>query len=151
MSALPKKKMTEAEYLEIERDAEFKSEFYNGEMFPMHGSEGPYGMAGAKYEHNRVKENLSIAIGGALKGSSCQSLSSDMKVKVQATGLNTYPDNLIVCGEPIFTDEKKEVLLNPTVLIEVLSPRTETYDRSTKLRHYQLIPTLMGVHPRCTG
>ena len=143
MSAVPKRKLTEAEYLAIERAAEFKSEFFNGEMFPMQGPGGPLGMAGASYAHNRIKENLSIAMGLALRGSPCQTLSSDMKVKVKPTGLYTYPDILIVCGQPEFPDpQSTDILLNPAVIVEVLSPGTEKYDRGVKFHQYQRLATL---------
>jgi Uma2 family endonuclease len=143
MTAVPKRKLTEAEYLAIERAAEFKSEFYNGEMFPMQGPGGPLGMAGATFAHNRIKENFSIALANALRGGPCQTLSSDMKVKVKATGLYTYPDILIICGQPEFPDaESTDILLNPAVIIEVLSPSTEKYDRGAKFRQYQQLPSL---------
>src|SRR5437879_6149634 len=114
MSAAMKKKLTEAEYLAIERTAEFKSEFYNGEMYPLYGPPGPTGMAGARYEHNAVKENLAVAIANALRGGPCRTLSSDMKVKVPPSGPYLYPDVLIVCGSPEFPDaDSSDVLLNP--------------------------------------
>ncbi|MDB5306194.1 MAG: hypothetical protein JWO38_396 [Gemmataceae bacterium] len=100
MSAITKKKLTEAEYLAIERAAEFKSEFYNGEMFPMQGPRELVGMAGARFNHNRVKENLTGELFAQLRGSPCQTLSSDMRVKISSTGLQTYPDVLVVCGTP---------------------------------------------------
>jgi Uma2 family endonuclease len=141
MTALPKRKLTEAEYLAIERAAEFKSEFFNGEMFPMQGLGGPLGMAGATFVHNSVKENLSTALAYALRGGPSQVLSSNMRVK--ATALYTYPDILVVCGPPQFPDaESTDVLLNPAVIIEVLSPSTEKYDRGAKFRHYQQLPSL---------
>lgn len=143
MSAVPKRKLTEEEYLAIERTAEFKSEFFNGEMFPMQGPGGPLGMAAATFAHNAVKENLSNALANALRGGPCRTLSSDMKVKVSATGLYTYPDILIVCGKPEFPDaESTDVLLNPAVIVEVLSPATEKYDRGAKFRQYQQLASL---------
>src|SRR5436305_1257401 len=120
MSTVPKRKLTEAEYLAIERKAEFKSEFFNGEMFPMQGPGGPLGMAGAKYDHNVIKENLVAELANRLKGGPCRTLSSDMKVKVSATGSYTYPDVLILCGPPEFEDDKRDTLLNPQVIIGVL-------------------------------
>src|SRR5687767_9410634 len=95
MSAVPKARLTPEQYLAIERKAEIKSEYYNGEMFAM---------SGASRHHNRVKENLVIEIGSRLKGGPCQSCSSDMRVKVSRTGLYTYPDIVIVRGEPQFED-----------------------------------------------
>jgi Uma2 family endonuclease len=133
MSAAPKVRLTPEEYLAIERKAAFKSEFYNGEMFAM---------AGASREHNRLKENLVIEIGSRLKGGPCQSFSSDLRVKVSRTGLYTYPDIVIVCGEPQFEDAEVDTLLNPQVIIEVLSDSTEKYDRGKKARHYQQIASL---------
>ncbi|MBY0513178.1 MAG: Uma2 family endonuclease [Gemmataceae bacterium] len=136
MTALPKEKYTEAEYLARERAAEYKSEFLDGEIFAM---------SGASYFHNLVKENLVGELFQQLKGSPCRTLSSDMKVKVEATGLIAYPDVVALCGEPKFLDDRRDVLLNPVVVVEVLSPSTEKYDRRVKLRHYQRIPTLTDV------
>ena len=144
MSAVPKKLYTAEEYEARERVAEFKSEFYRGEIFPLQGSgSGPYAIAGAKFDHTRVKENLARQIGNRLECGPCQSLSSDMRVIIQATGLQTYPDVLIVCGTPKFVDDSRDCLLNPSVIFEVLSNSTASYDRGAKFRNYQLIPTLM--------
>ena len=133
MTAVPKTKLTAAEYLAIERKADFKSEFYRGEMFAM---------AGASREHNRVKENLSIEIGSRLKGSRCQTFSSDQRVLVDATGLFTYPDIVILCGPGEYAPADRDTLVNPTAIIEVLSPTTKGYDRGTKFRNYQQIASL---------
>ncbi|HEY1379828.1 MAG TPA: Uma2 family endonuclease [Gemmataceae bacterium] len=130
MSAVPKTRLTPEQYLAIERKAEFRSEFYNGEMFAM---------AGASEPHNRVKDNLVVEIGSRLKGSGCHSYSSDMRVKVSATGLYTYPDIVIVCGKPELEDAHLDTLLNPQVIIEVLSDSTAGYDRGRKYRHYKQI------------
>lgn len=145
MSALPKKKYTAEEYAALELVAEYKSEFYRGEIFPMHGHGGPIAMAGAKFGHNRVKDNLVVEISNRLKGGSCQALSSDMRVRVGLTGLETYPDILILCGPAVFADDTEMCLLNPAVVIEVLSPSTESYDRGLKFRHYGLIPGLKEI------
>lgn len=133
MSAVPKRKLTSDEYLAIERKAEYKSEFYNGEMFAM---------AGAKFPHNAVKDNLIYQLGRRLDGGRCRTLSSDQRVKIDATGLYTYPDIVIVCGEPDFEDDEFDTLLNPRVIIEILSDSTETYDRGDKSSHYKRIPSL---------
>lgn len=133
MSAVPKRKLTETEYLAIERAAEFKSEFYNGEMFAM---------AGASREHNRIKENLIVELGSRFKGGPCQTYSSDQRLKVKKTGLYTYPDIVIVCGKGEYAENDRDTLLNPTVVIEVLSPTTEQYDRVTKLRQYKQLASL---------
>jgi Uma2 family endonuclease len=133
MSAVIKGKLTEAEYLAKEEAADFRSEFYNGEMFAMVGGSAP---------HNRIIENLSIRIGGKLWGGECQTFSSDMRVKIEKTTLNTYPDFVIVCGKPEYTSVKKLTLINPKVLFEVLSPSNELHDRTTKFEHYKYISTL---------
>ena len=133
MSAVPKRMLTPAEYLTIERAAEFKSEFYRGEMFAM---------ADASREHILIAGNVTGELRNQFKGRCCEVYSNDMRVKVSATGLYTYPDVVIVCGEPEFLDAEVDTLLNPTVLIEVLSPSTESYDRGAKAEQYRRIPTL---------
>ncbi|HEV3438870.1 MAG TPA: Uma2 family endonuclease [Gemmata sp.] len=133
MSAITKKKLSEAEYFAIERAAEFKSEFYNGEMFPM---------TGFNRQHNEIKENLIVEIGGHLKGGPCRSLSADMRVKIERTGLYTYPDLLIVCGKPELDPEHQDILYNPKVIIEILSESTESYDRGKKFLHYRQLSSL---------
>lgn len=133
MSAVPKTKLTEAEYLAKERKAEFKSEFYRGETFAM---------SGASREHILIAGNLVGELRTQFKGRCCEVYSNDMRVKVSATGLYTYPDVVIVCGQPEFLDAEVDTLLNPTVLIEVLSPSTESYDRGAKAEQYRRIPSL---------
>jgi len=132
MSAQPKQFITPQEYLCRERLAEFKSEYFNGEMFAM---------AGAKGNHVRVNTNLSICLGIAFRGGPCYPLSNDMRVKVSATGLYTYSDQIVLCDEMQLEDD--DVLLNPKIIFEVLSPSTERYDRGGKFEHYRTIPTLM--------
>ena len=133
MSAVPKMKLTEAEYLAKERKAEFKSEFYRGEMFAM---------SRASREHILIAGNVTGELRNQFKGRCCEVYSNDMRVRVSATGLYTYPDVVIVCGEPEFLDAEVDTLLNPTVLIEVLSPSTESYDRGAKAEQYRRIPSL---------
>ncbi len=133
MSAAPKPKLTVAEYLAIERKAEFKSEYYRGEMFAM---------AGASREHNRVKGNLDGELYSRLKGGPCQSFSSDQRVRVELTGLYTYPDIVVVCGQPEYAPEDRDTLVNPQVIFEVLSKSTEQYDRVGKFQHYKELPSL---------
>src|SRR5439155_26498773 len=118
MSAVPKTRLTPEQYLAIERKAEFKSEFYRGEMFAMAGGSEP---------PNAIKDNLIGELYARLKGSGCRSYSSDQRVKVSRTGLYTYPDIVIVCGKPELEDAKGDTLLNPQVVIEVLSDSTEKY------------------------
>ena len=133
MSAIPKTKLTPEEYLEMERKAEFKSEYFNGEIFAM---------AGAKRNHNKAATNVSGLIWQHLKGKDCESYSNDMHVFVPKTGLYTYPDVIVVCGEPKFQDKVFDTLLNPTLLVEVLSESTESYDRGKKFQHYRSIESL---------
>ena len=135
MTAVPKRKMTEAEYLAFERDAEAKHEFYDGEIFAM---------AGASRAHNELKDNLIGELHARLKGGSCRTYSADMRVKVNRTGLYTYPDILIVCGPPqIQQTAGTDTLLNPQVVIEILSDSTERYDRGKKFEHYKRLPTVL--------
>lgn len=133
MSAIPKKRMTPAQYLEIERKAEFKSEFYAGEMFAM---------AGASPEHCDVKDNLISELGARLKGGPCRTRSSDQRLLVTPSGLYTYPDIIIVSGKPEYAFHDANSLTNPTVIIEVLSASTALYDCTTKLMWYQQIESL---------
>jgi Uma2 family endonuclease len=134
MTAVPKKpKFTEAEYLALERAAEYKSEYYDGEIFAM---------AGASLPHNFIKDNLVAAIGGQLKGGPCRTLSSAMRVKIPRARSYTYPDIVILCGKPELEDDRFDTLLNPTAIIEVLSPTTETFDRRGEFRRYQRMESL---------
>lgn len=134
MSAVPKpRKLTEQEYLALENAAAFKSEFYNGEMFAM---------AGALPPHNFIKDNCIFEMKLRLKGSPCRTASSDQRVRVHRTGLYTYPDIVIVCGEPELDPLDQSTIVNPRVLIEVLSESTEHYDRTIKFDHYKQIDSL---------
>ncbi|MBI1901969.1 MAG: Uma2 family endonuclease [Planctomycetia bacterium] len=133
MSSLPKKRITPEEYLAIERRAETKSEYYKGEMFAM---------TGASRAHNLITVNLASELRNRLKGRRCETFASDMRVKVSRSGLYTYPDVVVVCGEPRFEDDRADTLLNPTLIAEVLSPTTESYDRGRKFDHYQSLNSL---------
>ena len=99
-------------------------------------------MAGASREHNLIVGNLLRDIGNQLEDRPCETYPSDMRVSIEATGLYTYPDVSVVCGEPRFQDREVDTLLNPTVIVEVLSPTTEAYDRGDKFRHYRRIDSL---------
>ncbi|MDZ7401887.1 MAG: Uma2 family endonuclease [candidate division KSB1 bacterium] len=133
MSIQPKRRLTPEEYLEIERKAEYKSEYFNGEMFAF---------AGASFKHNTIIINLILHLGPEVRKRKCNIHSNDMRIKVSATGLYTYPDVFIVCNKPQFEDEHEDIILNPIVIIEVLSPSTENYDRGTKFAHYRTINSL---------
>jgi len=133
VSTQPKTFLTPEQYLEAEREAEYKSEYYQGEMFAM---------AGAGEAHNQLVTNLVIGLGSQLRSRPCRVYSNDMRVRVSATGLYTYPDVVVVCGERRFLDERRDTLLNPSLLVEVLSPSTEAYDRGKKFEHYRSIESL---------
>jgi Uma2 family endonuclease len=131
VSTQPKIFFTPEQYLEIERSAEFKSEYLNGEMFAM---------AGAPEAHSLLLVNLLGEIGGQLRSRSCRTYPNDMRVRVRS-GLFTYPDVTVVCAEPQFLDGRRDTLLNPELIVEVLSPTTEAYDRGRKFEHYQSLPS----------
>jgi Uma2 family endonuclease len=133
MSTQPKTFLTPEQYLEIERKAEYKSEYYGGEMFAM---------AGAREAHNLIVPQTSSQLIQQLRGRPCRVYSNDMRVRVSATGLYTYPDVVVVRGEPRFLDEQRDTLLNPTLVVEVLSPTTEAYDRGRKFEHYRSLESL---------
>ena len=125
--------LTPQDYLAQERKAETKSEYYAGQV---------YAMSGAGEAHNLVVTNIIIALGSRLRKRPCKVYPSDMRVKVSPTGLYTYPDVTVVCGEPEFDDKQKDTLLNPTMIIEVLSESTEAYDRGKKFAHYRTLDSL---------
>ena len=133
MENLAPKFLTEEEYLEYERKAETKSEYYRGELFAM---------AGAKASHNIILSNLIRELGNLLRKKPCTVFPSDMRVRVNSSGLYTYPDISIVCEKPIYLDSKKDTLLNPSLILEILSESTEAYDRGQKFELYRNIPEL---------
>ena len=99
-------------------------------------------MAGASLPHTRIKDNLARMLNNQLEGGPCFAATSDLRVKVSATGLYTYPDAVVICDEPEFEDADVDTLLNPRVIIEVLSESTAGYDQGRKYRHYQRIESL---------
>src|SRR3954464_420116 len=113
--AYGKQKVTIAEYLEMENAATEKNEYYKGDIFAM---------SGAKYQHNLVAGNIYTALRSVLKGKSCRPLNSDSRVYIEKNTLFTYPDVSIVCGEPVFLNDDEMNLLNPSVIVEVLSTST---------------------------
>jgi Uma2 family endonuclease len=133
MSSVPKRLLTPEEYLARERVASYRSEFYRGEIFAM---------AGGSEQHALIKDNVAGETRGHLKGITCRVMTSDIRVRVSDTGLYTYPDVTVVCGESQYDDEVRDTLLNPRVLMEVLSKSTEQYDRGTKFELYKQIPAL---------
>ena len=133
MNVQPQKFFTSAEYLELERAAEYKSEYYQGEIFAM---------AGAGRNHNGINENLSVQIGYFLLNKKCRTYSRDLRIHIPANGLYTYPDLVVVCGKEEYLDEQADTLLNPKVILEVLSKGTVGYDRGEKFQLYRSIPSL---------
>lgn len=133
MDVQTKNYITPEAYLAAEREAEFKSEYYQGEVFAM---------SGAGNNHNIITANLIIELGNGFKGKKCRVYPSDMRLHIPLNGLYTYPDVQAVCGEKQFLDDKKDTLLNPFLIVEVLSPSTADYDRGTKFMLYRSIPSL---------
>lgn len=128
---MEKKVMTAEEYLARERQAEEKSEFYQGECFAM---------AGASRRHNRLSVNILRHLANHLASKPCQPYVADMRLYIEAHEHYVYPDVLVVCDEKAYVDE--ENCKDATVIVEVLSPSTETYDRGLKFLHYQSLPSL---------
>jgi len=124
---------TAEEYLTLERSASCKSEFHDGQIFAM---------TGASRVHNLVSGNIYRELSLQLKKRPCEAYINDMRVKAVEANSYHYPDIIVACGTPQFEDSQVDTLLNPTLLIEVLSPSTEAYDRGGKFAHYRKIPTL---------
>ena len=147
MTAVPKKYYTPAEYYELEAKADYKSDYYNGEIYPC-GEVGPDGqlisMAGGSVRHSLICMNVGGELRQALKGGPCKVVESNVRLRILATGLRTYPDVSVYCGQRQHDSEDPagQTLLNPTVLFEVLSPSTEGYDRGIKASHYRRIESL---------
>jgi len=121
------------EYLDLERKAEYKSEYINGFIFAM---------AGASKEHNQITLNIASEIHHQLKGRPCFVYSNDMRVRIVETGMYAYPDIVATCSSPKFEDSYVDTLLNPMLIIEVLSDSTEAYDRGQKFAHYRRLASL---------
>lgn len=133
MSTLPKSHLTPEEYLAIERAAETKSEYFDGRMFAM---------SGARWVHNRIAVHLASEFDRQLRGRPCGVGNSDQRVCVSPSGPYVYPDVAVVCGKPEFLDAELDTLINPTLIVEVLSPSTEKYDRGRKFDQYKRIASL---------
>ena len=121
------------EYLQQERIAEFRSEYHEGQVFAM---------TGASRNHNRIVTNISSSLNVQLKSRSCNNYSNDMRISLQGGKRYVYPDIVVTCGREEFEDENRDSLLNPVVIIEVLSPSTEAYDRGEKFLYYQTMSSL---------
>jgi Uma2 family endonuclease len=133
MTPAPLQRLTEAEYLALERDGEQRHEYFAGELFAM---------GGGSEAHNLITLNVAGALRTALRGRPCRVYASDMRLKVALTGHYTYADVMAVFGERQFEDGRRDTLLNAVLVVEVLSPRTEAYDRGEKFAHYRRLPSL---------
>ncbi len=127
-------KISPEEYLVSERKSEIRNEYFDGEIFAM---------AGASREHNQIASNIVRILGNQLLEKPCSVFSSDMKVKIKEIGKYTYPDIVVVCEKEEFENENNDVLLNPVVIIEILSDSTEAYDRGDKFAHYQRLDSFV--------
>lgn len=135
MSTAARSYLSPEEYLEIDRAAEQKSEYVDGQMFAM---------AGGSRNHNLIVTNLARELSLALKGRPCEVYPSDLRIWIPENNRYTYPDASVVCGDPEFLDEHLDTLLNPTLIVEVLSPTTELYDRGKKFERYRSIESLQS-------
>ncbi len=133
MAVHDKSYVTPEEYLALERAAERKSEYRDGEIV---------GMTGATRRHSLIAVNVSSDLNRQLEDRPCEVHVNDLRVLIAASRLYTYPDVIVVCGEPALADRYRDILTNPTVLIEVLSPSTEAYDRGAKFEHYRTLDSL---------
>lgn len=129
----PRPRLTPEQYLEIERASAEKSEYYKGHV---------YARSGGSYRHALIIGGLVREFGNALKKRSCSVVPSDLRLRVSPDGLYTYPDVVVICGDPKFADDQGDTLLNPTLIVEVLSPSTEAYDRGFKSQQYRTIESL---------
>ena len=132
MSSQLKSKLTPEEYLAFERRSEVRHEYMDGELFAMSGASEP---------HNQIVVNLSGEIRAQFKGRSCKVYTNDMRVRIAGTGRYVYPDVTAVCGAARFDDQELDTLINPSLIIEVLSTATEAYDRGEKFGYYRRIET----------
>ena len=133
MTTKPDIQYTPEEYLKAERESPYKSEYDNGEIFAM---------AGASRKHNLIVVSIASGLYQQLRNRGCDVYSNDMRVKVPATGLFTYPDVVVVCDHPMFDDSFEDTLINPDVIVEVLSKSTEAYDRGIKFQNYRTLRSL---------
>lgn len=133
MATQPNPYLTPEQYLAIERAAERRSEYIDGQM---------YAMAGASEAHNLIVGNTLSAIHQQVRSRPCRVYPSEMRVRARSRGPYMYPDLSVACGEPAFDDDEFDTLLNPVLLIEVLSPSTEAYDRGRKFEAYKKIESL---------
>ena len=133
MASVPNYYVSPEEYLASERKAEFKSEYLDGVV---------YALAGASKRHNLIVANIIITLGGQLKGRTCRVYPSDLKVRIPNSKRFFYPDVSVVCGDDEFADDEQDIILNPTLIVEVSSESTAAFDRGKKFLSYQQIDSL---------
>lgn len=133
MAGSPKQTWTPESYLEFERASETKQEFYRGEVFDM---------PGGSPNHSLIGGNTAALLRQQLRAKPCRVFQSDLRLQVRAVGLYTYPDAFVFCGELQYADKRRDTVTNPTLIIEVLSKSTESYDRGKKFQHYRTLETL---------
>jgi Uma2 family endonuclease len=142
-------RFTVEEYLAFERASDERHEYLDGVIYAMPGSASPQAMAGESEDHGTICVNLVTSLATRLRGSPCRVFTKDLKVRCgpyrphTREGLYAYPDLVVVCGSSQYHDQARDVLINPTVIVEVLSPSTEAFDRGEKFRRYRAwLPTL---------
>lgn len=133
MSSQLNSRLTPEGYLAFERRSEQRHEYIDGELFAM---------SGASERHNQIVVNLSGEIRTQFKGRSCRVYTNDMRVRIAGTARYTYPDVTALCGQGLFDDKEQDTLINPNLIIEVLSVSTEAYDRGQKFEYYRQVETL---------
>ena len=133
MSAEAQRLLTGEEYLAFDRESEIRHEFVDGEIFAL---------SGASRAHNLIGTNMVAALHPRLRRRGCEIYANDMRTRISIADVYTYPDLVIVGGEPEFADEAGDVLENPKVIVEILSPSTEGYDRGRKAMYYRSLPSL---------
>jgi len=139
MSVAPQPRLSFEDWLAIERAAtDQRSEYVGGDIFAM---------AGGTEEHNLIVLNVGAELRNQLKEKPCRVYPSDMKVRIASDDVGTYPDVMVICGERQFFGERRDVVTNPTLIVEVLSDSSEAYDRGDKFRHYRNLPSLQGYLP----
>jgi Uma2 family endonuclease len=133
MSAQAQPRLTPQQYLEAERAAEFRHEYYDGHV---------YAMSGGSYQHGQIIGNLTTRLSNRLERRPYSVVPNDLRLRVSSDGLYTYPDVVVICGDPRFADDRRDTILNPAVIVEVLSPSTEAYDRGFKSAQYRTVESL---------
>lgn len=133
MSSQAQLLVTPEEYLAHERRADTRSEYWNGEVVAM---------SGASFAHNLIVANVVAELRFQLKKRACSVVPSDMRVYIATAQRYVYPDVMVVCGDPEFTDDEQDTIVNPTLIVEVLSKTTKDYDRGEKFLRYRTLPSL---------